>query len=192
MKTKGEVRVFEIDQHAVVTLLDRLSDELSIVHLEGRLLLEKNKFSVVRAQSVIAILLGYGENWGFEIPKRKSISSSDDLTPQTPFIVQLYSGPRRKNRDTSFLRPRSQTEWSLFPLWGRRKQGLIAVVRRCILNRVTVVLQTCDLSGYRRLLCPVKVNRARPTILERTCYEIIGRTPCRLNRRDSVLTEEGF
>ncbi len=79
MKTKGEIRVFEIDQHAVVTLLDRLSDELSIVHLEGRFLLEKNYFSVVRAQAVIAILFGYGENWGFEIPKRKSISSSDDL-----------------------------------------------------------------------------------------------------------------
>ncbi len=42
MKTKGEIRVFEIDQHALVTLLDRLSDELSIVHLEGRFLLENN------------------------------------------------------------------------------------------------------------------------------------------------------
>jgi hypothetical protein len=55
MKTKCEIRIFEIDQHAVVTLLDRLSDELSIVHFEGRLLLEKIEFSVVRAQAMIAI-----------------------------------------------------------------------------------------------------------------------------------------
>jgi hypothetical protein len=40
MKTKGEIRVLEIDQHAVVTLLDRLSYEFIIVHLEGRFLLE--------------------------------------------------------------------------------------------------------------------------------------------------------
>jgi hypothetical protein len=172
--------------------VDRLSDELSIVHFEGRFLLEKIEFSVVRAQAVIAIFFGYGENWGFEIPKRKSLSSSDDLMLQTPFIVQLYSGSRRKNRDSSFLRPRSQTEWSLFPLWVRGKQGLIAVVRRGLLNGVTVVLQPCDLSSYRILLRLVQVNRARPTILEGTCYDIIGRTPCRLNSSDSVLTEEGF
>jgi hypothetical protein len=58
MKAKGEVRVLEIDQHAVVTWLDRLGDELGVVHFKGRLLLETIKFYVVRTQPVIAILFG--------------------------------------------------------------------------------------------------------------------------------------
>ncbi len=70
MKAKGEVHVLEIDQHTIVTWLDRLSYELSVVHFKSCLLLEAIKFSVVRAQAVIAILLGHGENRGFEIPKR--------------------------------------------------------------------------------------------------------------------------
>ena len=109
---------------------------------------------------------------------------------QTPFIVQLHPGSRRKNRDSSFLRPRSQAEWSLFPLGVRGQQGLIAVVRRGLLHGVTVVLQPCDLINYCILLRLAQVNRAWPTILEGTCDEIIGRTPCRLNRSDSILTEE--
>ncbi len=65
-------------------------------------------------------------------------------------------------------------------------------MRRGLLHGVTVVLQPCDLSSYRILLRLVQVNRAWPTILEGTCDEIIGRTPCRLNSSDSIPTEEGF
>jgi hypothetical protein len=70
MKAKGEVCVLEIDQHTVVTGLNRFGYELSVVHFEGRFLLKIIKFSVVRAQSVVAILFGYGEDRGFEITKR--------------------------------------------------------------------------------------------------------------------------
>ncbi len=87
MKAKGEVRVLEIDQHAIVTWLDRLRYKLSVVHFKDRLLLKEIKFSVVRTQAVVFILLGYGKNRGFEIPKRETLSPSDDLMLPTSFVV---------------------------------------------------------------------------------------------------------
>ncbi len=88
MKAKGQVCVLEINQHAVVTWLYILCYELIIIHLKNSFPLETIESSIVRAQAVIAILFGYGENWGFKIPKREPLGPSKNLMLPTSFIIQ--------------------------------------------------------------------------------------------------------
>jgi len=49
MQAKGEICVFEINQHAVVTWLYGLCYELIVIHLKTGFSLETVEFSIVRA-----------------------------------------------------------------------------------------------------------------------------------------------
>jgi hypothetical protein len=109
MEAKGQIGVLKVHQHAVITWLDRLRNQLSIVHFESCFALKQIELPVIGAQSKISIFFRYREHRRFKIAKSKAFCAPLQLMLPTSMIVALNLGSICENRNLPFARPWAYT-----------------------------------------------------------------------------------